>query len=253
MNIRTIKTRPFLPPKDDLLSLIKESFPNLQLKEKSIFVITSKIVSIWQGRCLKIEEVANKDDLIKKEAEFYLERSEVPNEYVMLTMKENLLIPTAGIDESNAKGHFILWPKKPYKTAKEIYYFLKENYHLKDLGVIISDSHCTPLRWGTTGIAIGYFGFYPLKDYRGTKDIFGREMKITQANQADGLAAASVLAMGEGREMTPIAIIEDVDFVEFKEFNPENPNPLEIERHDDIYAPLINKVKWKKGGSYQKK
>lgn len=237
-----------MPPEDDLLSLLKESFSRLKLKEKSVFVITSKIVSIWQGRCLPIDSVRDKDELIKKEADFYLDREEVPHGYVMLTIKDNLLIPTAGIDESNAKGFYVLWPEKPYQAAREIYQFIRENYQLKDLAVIISDSHCTPLRWGTTGIAVAYYGFYPLKDYRGTKDIFDREMKITQANLVDGLAAAAVSVMGEGREMTPLAIIEDVDFLEFKEFDPQNPDPLSIDRHEDIYSPLINKIDWKKGG-----
>lgn len=248
MFIKPVKTRLFLPPQDDLLSLLKESFSSLKLKEGSVFVITSKIVSIWQGRCIKIEEISDKDELIKKEADFYLDRKEVPHGYVMLTMKDNLLIPTAGIDESNAKGYYILWPENPYQTAKEIYDFLKENYGLKNLGVIISDSHCTPLRWGTTGIAIAYYGFYPLKDYRGTKDIFGREMKITQSNRVDGLASAAVCVMGEGNERIPIAIIEDVDFLDFKEFDPRKEDPLTIDRYEDIYSPLLNKVNWKRGG-----
>jgi len=253
MLIKTVKTRPFIPPQDDLLSLIKESFSTLELRGKSIFVIASKIVSIWQGRCLEANLIENKDELIKKEAEFYLDREKVPNRYVMLTMKQNLLIPTAGIDESNGKGYFILWPKNPYQAAKEIYNFIKKNYHLNNFGIIIADSHCIPLRWGTIGIALAYYGFYPLKDYRGTKDIFGRVMKITQSNLADSIAAATVCVMGEGDEQTPIAIVEDLDIVEFKEFDPTNFNPLEINRYDDIYAPLLNTIKWKKGGNYQNK
>jgi F420-0:gamma-glutamyl ligase len=252
MIIKAIKTRIFLPPQDDLLSLIKESFLVLKLKEKSIFVIASKVVSIWQGRCLKMDAIKNKDDLIKKEAELYLEREKVPKGYVMLTMKENLLIPTAGIDESNAKGHFILWPENPFKAAKEIYHFIKKNYQLNDFGIIIADSHSVPLRRGTIGMAIGYYGFYPLKDYRGTKDIFGREMKITQLNIADAIAVAAVCVIGEGAERTPLAIVEDVGFVEFKEFDPEKFDPLKIDRNDDMYAPLLEGIKWQKGGNYLK-
>lgn len=251
MLIKTIKTRPFLPPKDDLLSLIKESFATLQLKEKSIFVITSKIISIWQGRCLSIDEVKDKDELIKAESELYLDREKVPQGYVMLTLKNNLLIPTAGIDESNAKGYYILWPDNPYGVAEEIYHFFKKNFSLNNFGIIISDSHCTPLRWGVLGITIAYWGFYPLKDYRGKKDIFGREMKMSQTNLTDALAAAAVCQMGEGNEQTPIAIIEDIDFVEFKEFDPLVSNPLEINKEEDIYSPLIGAMEWKKGGKFR--
>lgn len=248
MFIKAIKTRPFIPPKDDLLSLIKESFSDINLKEKSIIIITSKIVSIWQGRCLKIDSIENKDQLIKKEADFYLDRNKVPEGYVMLTIKDNILIPTAGIDESNGNGYFILWPENPFHSAKQIYNFIKKNYHLNNFGIIISDSHCTPSRRGIVGISIAYYGFCPLKDYQGTKDIFGREMKISQSNIADSLATAAVCVMGEGNEQTPIAIIEDINFVKFKEFDPADSNPLEINRDDDIYGPLLKAIKWRKGG-----
>jgi len=246
MLIKPIKTRVFLPPKDDLFSLIKESFSNVELKEKSIIVITSKIVSISQGQCVKVDSVKDKDELIKKEADYYIDRDQVPQGYVVLTMKDNILIPSAGIDESNSKGYYILWPKDPFKTAKEIYDFIKKTYHLKDFGIIISDSHCTPLRSGTQGISIAYTGFSPVKDYRGKEDIFKRKLKMSQSNVADSLATAAVIVMGEGNEQIPIAIIEDIDFVEFKEFDVTKDNPLNIDKDDDIYAPLLKGAKWKK-------
>jgi len=249
MLIKTIKTRPFIPPKDDLLSLIKESFSDVNLKEKSIIVVTSKIVSIWQGRCVEIDSIEDKDDLIKKEADLYLDRNQVPKGYVILTVKDNILIPTAGIDESNGKGYFILWPKNPFGAAKQIYNFIKENYRLNNFGIIISDSHCIPKRRGIMGISIAYYGFYPLKDYRGTEDIFGRKMKISQTNIADSLAAASVFVMGEGNEQTPFAIVEDINAIKFEEFDPTDSNPLEIDRDEDIYAPLLKAIKWRKGGN----
>jgi len=250
MLVRVIKTRALMPPQDDLFSLFRKNFSEFSLKEKSIIVIASKIVSIWQGRCVKIGSKLNKDDLVKKEADFYLDRSEVPKGYVMLTVKDNILIPMAGIDESNGNGYFILWPNNPFGAAKEIYNFIKKDYCLNDLGIIIADSHCTPSRLGTTGISIAYYGFYPLRDYRGTKDIFGREMKMSQSNVADSLAAAAVLVIGEGNEQTPIAVIEDINSIKFQEFDPAISNPLEIDRDDDIYAPLLKAIKWQKGGGH---
>jgi len=237
-----------MPPKDDLFALVRESIPKGRLQEGSILVVTSKVVSIWQGRCLKIEDVPDKDELIQKEAELYLPRDKVPKGWVMLTMKHGIMIPTAGIDESNAAGHYILWPEKPFETAKKIYDFIKKEFGLKKFGIIISDSHTVPLRWGTMGISLSYWGFNPLKDYRGTKDIFGRTMKISQLNIADSLATAGVLAMGEGKEQTPMAIIEDVNSIKFGNFNFLKKNPLSIDRTEDIYGPLLNAMKWKNGG-----
>ena len=253
MIIKAIKTRIFFPPKDDLFSLIKESFSNLKLKEKSIIAITSKVVAIWQGRCVKIDPKMNKDDLIKKEADFYLNRNQVPKGYVILTIKDDILIPTAGIDESNANGYYVLWPEKPYKAAEKIYNFIKKNYNLKQFGVIITDSHCTPMRTGIMGIGIAYYGFYPLKDYRGKKDIFGRVIKISRANIVDSLAASAVFEMGEGAEQTPIAIIEDINNIKFGKFDSIKSDPLKMDRDEDIYAPLIKSAKWHPSSSPAKR
>jgi putative folate metabolism gamma-glutamate ligase len=244
MLVRAIKTRPIIPPKDDLLSVIKESI--LNLKEKSIIVITSKVVSIWEGRCIKATGI-DKDDLVKKEADLYLDKIMAQEHPLMLTIKNNILIPTAGIDESNANGYYILWPEDPFLSAKKIYEFIKKEYKLKELGIIISDSHTTPLRTGIMGIGISYYGFYPLRDYRGKKDIFGRELKMSQTNIVDSLSASAVYKMGEGAEQAPVAVIEDVGDIKFKENDFTKKNPLKINIDEDIYAPLLKSVKWKKG------
>lgn len=245
MIIKSVKTRRFLPPKDDIFNLLKESLNKANLKERAVIVLASKVVAIWQGKCVKISDIKSKDELIKNEADFYLNRKKVPKGYVMLTIKNNILIPTAGIDESNAMGHYILWPENPFGAARQIYKFIKKEFGIEKFGIIIADSHTTPLRWGTMGIAIAYWGFRPLKDYRGTPDIFGRKLKITQSNIADSLAAAAVLIMGEGKEQTPIAIINEIDFLKFGNFDFEKENPLSIERDKDIYGPLINSMEWK--------
>ncbi len=197
-------------------------------------------------------EYPEKDDLIKKEADKYLPRDFVPNRWVMHTIKENLFIPSAGIDESNANNYYVLWPHDPKKTAKKLWQWIRKTYRVKNVGVVITDSHTIPLRGGTLGISLAYYGFSPLKDYRGEKDIFGREFAIQVADIADGLAAAAVLVIGEGKETTPIAVISDVPFVQFtdKPYVPRKPfSSFEIEEREDLYYPLLSSVPWKKGGS----
>ncbi len=249
MIVKAIKTRTLVPPKDDLLSVIKSALggPALgwELKEKSIIVVTSKVVSIHEGRCIKIDSNINKDELMKREADLYIDRQGSLPEQVMLTIKNNILIPSSGIDESNANGYYILWPENVFASAKKIYNFIKKQYGLKAFGVIISDSHTTPLRTGIMGIGLSYHGFNPLRDYRGKEDIFGRELKMSQTNILDSLAASAVFAMGEGSEQTPIAVIEDADGIEFSESVPEGLMDISIDK--DIYSPLLKSVKWKKG------
>ena len=89
----------------------------------------------------------------------------------IITIKGHTLIANAGIDESNANGYYILWPKRPSALAKEIRAYLKKKYKIKNLAVVVTDSHIIPLRHGTTGISIGFYGMEPLYDYRGMPDI----------------------------------------------------------------------------------
>lgn len=242
-----------MPPKDDLLEAISNSIKFL--KEKSVVVITSKVVSIWQGRCIPADCFKNKDDLIIKEADFYISRKLVPGQWCMQTLKNNLLIPSAGIDESNANGHYILWPENLKQTAKKLYIWLKKKYNVRDMGIIITDSHTIPSRRGVTGISLAHYGFLPLKDYRNKKDLFGRIFKVSQTNITDSLASSAVLLMGEGSECTPLAVIEDIPFVKFssKPYNSRKKfSSFEIKTKEDLYYPLISAVKWKKGGGGKK-
>jgi putative folate metabolism gamma-glutamate ligase len=245
MKITSIKTNKIRPHKQTLFEVLDKYLT--AVKEQSIVVITSKIVSVCEGRIVKIGK-AGKKDLVEKEAEYFLPPEE--SKYnVTLTIKGNLLMPTAGIDESNAAGYYILWPQNPQKTANEVRRYLRKRFSVKKVGVIITDSKTTPLRWGTTGVAIVYSGFSALNNYIGKKDIFGRKFHIQKANIIDALAASAVLVMGEGAEQTPLAIIEDVPFVRFKEKNPSRKElkDLNINIDDDLYGPLLKSVKWRRG------
>lgn len=248
MIVKAIKTRPLLPPQDDLLSVLKESFSRSKLKEKSIVIVTSKVVSIWQGRCIKIEKGVDKNKLIEQEADFYLPAN--LNTYGFhISIKHNTLIASAGIDESNANGYYILWPRDPQKAANTIRSFLKKQFGISKVGVVITDSHVQPLRWGTVGTSIAHSGFDALNSYIGKPDIFGRKLKVTNAAVAEGIAAAAVLTMGEGKEQTPIAIASDIQFINFVDHDPTKKElrKLAINKEEDIYSPLLRAVKWKKG------
>jgi len=247
MKISSIKTHKIRPYKQNLFEILDKYLKIL--RERSIVVITSKIVSICQERVIKIEK-AEKKELIKKEAEYFLPPEE--NKYnITLTIKGNFLLPTAGIDESNGAGYFILWPKNLQKTANEIRKYLGRKFSVKKIGVIITDSKTTPLRWVTTGIAIVHSGFTALNNYIGKPDIFGRKFKVTKANVLDALAASAVLVMGEGAEQTPLAVIEDVPFVKFQNRDPSEKELKDfcINIEDDLYGPLLKIVKWQKGKS----
>ncbi|MEK7184084.1 MAG: coenzyme F420-0:L-glutamate ligase [Patescibacteria group bacterium] len=249
MNIEAIKTRPLQPPKDDLLAAIVEALPAIE--ERSVVILASKVVSIWQGRCLLKTEVASKDELIQQEADWYLPRRSVPGVPCFHTLKNNLLVPSAGIDESNADGYYILWPKDLRHTTKELWQWFRAHYKVKEFGLLITDSHSVSLRRGVMGISLSHYGFAPLKDYRGEVDLFGRVLKTTQTNVADSLAAAAVLLMGEGSECTPLAVASNVSPIRFISEPPKPTRPyssFEIATDEDWYHPLLASLPWQRGG-----
>ncbi|HRY82264.1 MAG TPA: coenzyme F420-0:L-glutamate ligase [Candidatus Moranbacteria bacterium] len=244
MKIKSVKTHKIILG-DNLFDILDKYISFIE--EGSIIAITSKIVAICERRIVKSDKI-NKYELIEKEADFILDDSKKSKYGIVITIKNNLLIPTAGIDESNGNGYFILWPKNPQKTANEIRRYLKKKFRLKKLGIIITDSKTTPLRWGTSGVSIAFSGFSPLNNYIGKKDIFNKRLNVTKANVYDALASSAVLVMGEGNEQTPIAIIKDVSFLKFKNGNPTSREikNLRINLKDDLYSSLFESRKWKK-------
>lgn len=168
----------------------------------------------------------------------------------MLTVKGNWMFVNAGLDESNANDQYLLWPSDPQKSANEIWHFLREHYGLQEVGVTISDSTSIPLNWGVIGHAIAHCGFEPLKSYIGTKDLYGRFLKMEQVNIMQAATAAAVLEMGEGAEQTPLGLVEGVRDVVFRDRPPtqEELATLHIDLEDDAFAPILTKADWKKGG-----
>jgi F420-0:gamma-glutamyl ligase len=230
--IHALKTRIFHNG-DNLLEFLLASVPQERVHNKMLLAITSKIVSLSENRLVKVGEI-DKDTLVRKEADIYLDK--VAYGYA-LTVKNGHLIPSAGIDESNSEtGDYILYPQDCFVSAKTLWLGLREQWQIEDLGVLITDSHTKPLRRGVTGFCLAYWGFRAIRSLIGSKDLFGRELQVTQMNLADGLSAAAVLCMGEGNERCPVAIFDNarVDFVD-----EVDPTETSIALKDDLFYPLL--------------
>lgn len=254
MKVISIKTRKITAKDSSILDIVDRYLP--KLKERSVVAVTSKIVALCEGRVVPIpknkkERDKLKDELIVKESELYLPRSS--SRYnVVLTVKGNAMNFSSGVDESNAGEYFVLWPKDPQKSANMIRQHLAQRHKKKNIGVIITDTTSVPLRWGQRGVfVLAHSGFSALNSYIGKPDIFGRPFKMTSAAVADALGTAAVLVMGEGAEQTPLAVIEDIPFVKFQQRNPTKKEleKLKMPLQDDLYAPLLKAVKWRKGGA----
>ena len=231
MIIKPVKTRVF-EEGENLFSFVVEYFK--KLPEKSVVVVTSKIVALSEKRTAIIKDNKTKELLIRKESELAM-----LTKYVWLTIKDGIMMAFAGIDESNANGKLILLPKDSFKAAHLLRKKLQKKFNIKKLGVLITDSHTMPLRSGVLGVALGYAGFRGIRDYIGTPDIFGRKFKFSRTDVADCLATGAVLVMGEGNEQQPLAIIENAP-IEF--CNKTNKNELHIDIQEDMYSPLFPKL-----------
>ena len=64
---------------------------------------------------------------------------------------------------------------------------------------------------GQTNCAIGISGLNPILDYEGTKDTFGKVLRVTEIAVADELSSAAELVMGKTLKC-PAAIIRDYSF-----------------------------------------
>jgi len=231
MRIKVVKTKIFKED-ENLLKFILKYIK--RIPENSVLVITSKIVALSEGRVVLYKNKAQKIKLIKEESDFAIK-----TKLTWLTIKDGMVMSSAGIDESNAKGKLILLPKDSFQSAKKIREDLKKIFKIKNLGILITDSRIFPLRAGIVGVSLGYAGFKGIRDYRGKKDIFGRVLKMSRTDVADSLATSVVLCMGEGKEQQPLALMTDVP-IEFA--NKINKKELLINPKDDLYLPLFGSI-----------
>ncbi|MEW5840354.1 MAG: coenzyme F420-0:L-glutamate ligase [Thermoproteota archaeon] len=184
-----------------------------------ILVVSSKFVAMSEGRVVKLDSVTpgararraakkfKMDD--PRLAQLVLDESdEVVGGIAgfMLTIRKGMIAPNAGIDKSNVPaGYAILYPKDPFKSARDLRQKFKEKG--LNVGVVVADSRLMPTRRGTTGVAIACAGFEPTSDERGKQDLFGNRLRVTFRAVADSLATAGVAVMGESSESTPAAVV----------------------------------------------
>ncbi|MCL2110091.1 coenzyme F420-0:L-glutamate ligase [Microgenomates group bacterium] len=242
---------PLVKNNDDLYQVLEQTLPKT-LAERSVIAVSSKIISLCQGRAIPIPEDPQearrlKDELVIREADRYHTGSR--NFGIFTTLKNNILIPSSGIDESNTGGFFLLWPSDVHAVAADLWQWLRSRYGIDQIGVVITDSRCILLKWGVLGIALSWAGFQGVRSKIGELDLFGKPFTMTKINDAESLAAAAVYEMGETNEQTPLAIITDLPQLIWQN-HPPTPEELResyIEPADDIFGSMIEAVDWKAG------
>jgi len=131
----------------------------------------------------------------------------VPN-ILIVRHKLGFVMAQGGIDASNVDGTgtVLLLPADPDASAERLRQALKGKTGA-DVGVVINDSWGRAWRIGTVGTAIGVAGLPAFLDLRGTPDLNGRILRVTEVGHADEIAAAASLLMGQADEGRPVVIL----------------------------------------------
>ncbi|MBP7063283.1 coenzyme F420-0:L-glutamate ligase [Ferrovibrio sp.] len=189
-----------------------------------ILIVAQKIVSKAEGRLVALDEVApsaeartlalkaGKDarivELILRESSAVLRC--VPG-VIIVRHRHGTVLANAGIDQSNVlhqdgREYALLWPADPDAAAAGLRQAMLARLGF-DLPVIINDSLGRAWRFGTVGAAIGVSGLAALVDMRGEDDRHGRVLVSTEVGQADEIAAAASLLMGQAAEGRPVVFL----------------------------------------------
>jgi coenzyme F420-0:L-glutamate ligase len=213
---------------DDLIEAILDSLrkQELELEDKDVLALASKIVSYSQGRVVKLSDVKPSVRAKKLAKEFSLEPRfaeillcEAEKVYggvakAVLTLKNHVLTANAGIDKKNApSGSVVLWPENLVQWLETFRNNIMQETG-RNVAVLVVDSSLIPLRIGTVGLALAVAGFKPIREWRGKPDLYGRTIMITRHAVADDLASSVHLLMGEATEKTPVVLVKQapVDF-----------------------------------------
>jgi coenzyme F420-0:L-glutamate ligase/coenzyme F420-1:gamma-L-glutamate ligase len=216
-----IENIPLIKKGDDIASIFLE---REELREHDIFVISSTVVSKSEGRIISLETVkptkrakliAMNNKIDPRFVQVVLDESTeilLDSPFLLVRIKTGSICVNAGIDHSNVEGcdNVLLLPEDPDKSAMDIKRSLFD-YTGKNVSVIITDTNGRAFRTGQTGAAIGCAGIKPTRDWRGTKDLFGRILEVKNEGIADEIAGFANIMMGEGNGGIPIVIIRGLD------------------------------------------
>jgi len=208
----------------DKLSDLILSSTKQKIQDGDILVISQKIISKQEGRIINLSEVIpsnlalglgaeyNKDP---KLMEVILSESKrivrMENEIIIVETNHGFICANAGVDESNIeRGYATMLPLDSDKSALLLQNQIREKTK-KNIAILVSDTFGRPFRMGQTNCAIGVAGMDSILDYQGSKDSFGKILRITAIAVADELCSAAELVMGKTLNC-PVVIIRNYKY-----------------------------------------
>ena len=207
-----VRGLPAIKEGDDLAAMIRERFA---VQDGDVVCIASTVVSKAEGWARRLEdyspspraeEIAGRLEKDPRFVQAVLEEAEevlLDHPFLLVATRFGHIGVNAGVDRSNVgEGRILLLPVDPGASAEEIRRRLG-----RDCAVIVTDTCGRAFRCGVAGVAIGWAGIAALRDWRGERDLEGRELEITLEAIADEVAGMANLLMGEAGDGTPAAVL----------------------------------------------
>lgn len=231
MEMIAVAGLPDFEPGDDLAAIVVESMgkSGTHLESGDVVVIAQKAVSKCEGAYAVLSEVVPSQRAQELAAatgkDARLVEVVLSDTSEVLRAREGLIIvinraghvmANAGVDSSNVKDASERVLRLPH-DADQSALQLKEAFARLTgarVGVVVNDSWGRAWRNGTVGHAVGVAGIPALWDRRGERDMYGRELRVTQIGLADEIAAAASLVMGAAGERQPVVIVRGLSLPE---------------------------------------
>ena len=174
------------------------------LQTGDVLVVTHKIISKAEGRTATYADEEAYRRLVLDESVEVLRRR---GDLVIARTTHGFICANAGVDRSNVRdgNTVLLLPVDPDRSANSIRMRIAALTQI-DCPVIVSDTFGRPWRRGLTDVAIGVSGIDPIEELRGTTDMYGRVLEVTEVAVVDEMASAADLVMGKATGI-PAAIV----------------------------------------------
>jgi coenzyme F420-0:L-glutamate ligase/coenzyme F420-1:gamma-L-glutamate ligase len=194
----------------DLAQALAGPLQRLGIVTGDVLVVTQKVVSKAEGAIRTAPTEEDYRRIVEEESARILRRR---GDLVISVTRHGFVCANAGVDRSNVpwqgEARVVLLPEDPDRSARRLRIRLGRLLSV-DLAVIISDTFGRAWRTGLVDVAIGVAGITPILDLRGSEDMNGRVLEVTEIAIADEIAAAAELAMGKAQGV-PAALVRGLD------------------------------------------
>jgi coenzyme F420-0:L-glutamate ligase/coenzyme F420-1:gamma-L-glutamate ligase len=202
---------PNVRPGDDLPALLVRGIreEGITLAAGDVVAVCQKVVSKAEGSIVDLSQVvpspfaqhvAERTGKDARIVEVVLRQStrivRMDRGHLICETGPGWVCANAGVDASNSSGPdtVVLLPRNADLSAETLRAALVREYGAA-VGVIVTDTFGRPWRDGLTEVALGVAGIEPFLDFRGRRDLDGRELLHTTLAIADDIACAAGLVM----------------------------------------------------------